>query len=165
MHGGHGAVVPGVEQGTHGAAAHGTSWLFGVLSFRTLVAAATFFGLVGLTMRSTGATPMTTFLAAAGAGVAAMYGVFALMKLLYGMRSEGTVRVRRAVGAEGNVYVPIPGHRGGAGKIQLNLQNRTMEYSAVTAGDPLPTGARIVVVDLVDSDCVEVRAVAEPERN
>ena len=116
-------------------------------------------------MQSTGATPLTTILSAIAAGVAAMYAVFGIMKLLYGMRSEGTVRMRRAVGAEGNVYVPIPGQRAGTGKIQLNLQNRTMEYLAVTAGDPLPTGARIVVVDLIDSDCVEVRPVVEPERN
>ena len=33
---------------------HGSSWLFAVISFRTLVAAATFFGLVGLAAQSAG---------------------------------------------------------------------------------------------------------------
>ena len=54
--------------------------------------------------------------------------------------AEGTVRINRALGAEATVYLRIPGNRQGAGKIQINLQNRTMEYLAVTLGDAIPTG-------------------------
>ena len=85
-----------------------------------------------------------------------MYAVHWLMKTLFRMRSEGTARIEYSVGKAGAVYLRIPGNRAGTGKITLNLQNRTMEYQAVTSGEALPTGANIVVVAVVGPDTVEV---------
>ena len=48
---------------------------------------------------------------------------------------------------------PIPW--GGAGKVQVSVLSRTVEYKA-TAKEALPTGAKIVVVAIVGSDTVEV---------
>src|SRR5262245_28311758 len=58
--------------GDHGEHEHDSSWFVGVLSFRTLVAAVTFFGLVGkvgLASEFTGPATMTLALAA---GVSSM---------------------------------------------------------------------------------------------
>src|SRR5688500_4375150 len=41
-----------VHDGDVHDAHHGSSWFFGVVTFRTVVAALTFFGLTGLTMRA-----------------------------------------------------------------------------------------------------------------
>lgn len=136
-----------------------TSHVFGVLSFRTIVAAITFFGLTGLAMSSSGARAELTFVVALAAGVAAMYGVWWLMQLLVRLKSDGTARVERAIGKTGTVYLRIPGARAGQGKVTVNLQNRTVEYRAVTDRDELPTGASIVVTAVVDADTVEVQAV------
>jgi hypothetical protein len=144
---------------------HGSGWLFGILSFRTLVAAVAFFGLAGMTADSARASTATSLLVALAAGAGAMFGVYGIMRGLYGLRAEGTARVIRAVGSPASVYVRIPAQRGGAGKIQINLQNRTMEYEAVTSGAEIPSGARVVVVDIVAPDTVEVRPISEPERN
>jgi hypothetical protein len=62
----------------------------------------------------------------------------------------------RTVGQCGTVYLPIPGQKSGRGKVQINLQNRTMEYPAVTAQDSLPTGSKVVVVGVIGSDTIEV---------
>jgi hypothetical protein len=153
------------------AAGHGSSSLFAVISFRTVVAAMAFFGLAGLAADAglateDGKAPMVPVLAiAVAAGLGAMYGVYWMMQLLYRLKSEGTVRVEHAVGLRGTVYLRVPAERSGIGKIQLNLQNRTMEYAAVTAGPEIPTGATVVVVNLVAPDTLEVRGVPEPERN
>ena len=56
------------------------------------------------------------------------------------------------------MYLRIPGAKAGAGKVHLMLQNRTVEYQAVTAGAELPTGAPVKVVAVVNSDTVEVEA-------
>lgn len=135
----------------HGQETHHSSWLFAMISFRTLVAAMTFFGLAGLAASSAGASTPTVVGVALAAGWAAMYGVYRLMQLLGHLRAEGTVRVERALGQIGSVYLRIPGHRSGCGKIHLNLQNRTMEYSAVTDDDEIPTGATVEVVEVVDT--------------
>jgi hypothetical protein len=70
------------------------------------------------------------------------------------------------VGKHGTVYVTIPADESGAGKIQLNLQNRTMEYLAMTSGHALSPGAKVVVTDVITADTVQVEPVLEAvERN
>lgn len=142
---------------------HGSTWLFGVITFRTVVAALTFFGLIGMATTSAELAPVPSFTLALLAGLAAMFGVHFAMQQLYRLRSEGTVRIDRAVGQVGTVYIPIPGQRQGAGKIQINLQNQTVELQASTAGDQLPTGARVIVRALVGTESVEVERAPAPE--
>ena len=151
------AAHAGHGDGGHADHPHGSTWTFGVISFRTVVAAMTFFGLAGMATQSSGATPMTTFLVAVGAGLVAMYAVYWLMRCLYTLKSEGTARIERALGLPATVYLTVPPQKSGNGKIHVNLQNRTMEYLAVTAGDSLPSGAKVVVVDIISHDTVEVR--------
>ena len=152
------AEMHGAEHSGHDAAHHGSTWLFGVLSFRTIVAALAFFGLAGLAAQSAEATTSTALLVAVAAGAAAMFAVYGMMRGLRELRAEGTVRIHRAPGQHGAVYLRIPGNQSGSGKIQLNLQNRTMEYLAVTSGPELPTGTRVVVVGVVNPTTLEVQA-------
>ena len=63
------------------------------------------------------------------------------------------------MGQQATVYLHIPAQQKGAGKIQINLQNRTMEYLATTAGDAIPSGATVVVTEVLGSDTVQVEAV------
>jgi hypothetical protein len=138
---------------------HGATWLFGVLTFRTVVAAVTFFGLAGLAANANHLPAESTLVLALAAGAAAMYGVHWIMRSMSQLRSDGTARIERAVGRAGSVYLRIPGNRTGVGKATVNLGDRTIECQAVTAGDALPTGARIVVTAVVNGDTVEVKAV------
>ena len=152
------AGMHGAEHSGHDAAHHGSTWLFGVLSFRTIVAALAFFGLAGLAAQAAEANTSTALLVAVAAGAAAMFAVYGMMRGLQELRAEGTVRIHRAQGQHGTVYLRIPGNQSGSGKIQLNLQNRTMEYLAVTSGPELPTGTRVVVVAVVNPTTLEVQA-------
>lgn len=159
MHADADVVAAGGHTDAHGHAHsdHGSHWLFGVISFRTVVAALAFFGLAGGAAQSYGLTPAwLPLLIALAAGWSAMYAVHWIMRTLFRMRSEGTARIEYSVGKAGDVYLRIPANRSGSGKITLNLQNRTMEYQAVTSGEAIPTGANIVVVGVVGPDTVEV---------
>ena len=142
-----------------------SSWLFGVISFRTIVAALAFFGLAGLAARAAGLSLPLTLAVAIGAGLAAMYGVYFLFDSMKKLSAEGTVHIRQALGKHGTVYITIPAEESGAGKIQLNLQNRTMEYMALTAGQAIAPGAKVIVTDIVTSDTVAVEPVLETESN
>lgn len=138
-------------------AAHGSSWLFAVISFRTVIAAFAFFGLAGLAAQSADTGDINALAIAIAAGLAAMYGVYALMRSLASLRCEGTVRMQSAVGRQASVYLPIPAQNSGNGKIQINLQNRTMEYLATTLGEAIPSGATVVVTEIINSDTVRVQ--------
>lgn len=148
--------VDGHDSGGH----HGSTWLFSVVSFRTLVAAAAFFGLAGLASHAGNLPPATQFLIAAGVGLGAMYGTHWIVSQFGRLSEDGTVRINRAVGQEGTVYLSIPAANGGAGKVQIKVQDRLMEYEAVSDGDrPIPTGSRVVVVDIEAGNRLKVEPV------
>ena len=154
------------DMGTDTDAGHvGSSWLFGVISFRTVIAAMAFFGLAGLAADSADASPAATLLVAVAAGVAAMYGVYWMMRGLNSLSSEGTPRIGQALNRYGTVYTTIPANEGGSGKIQINVQNRTVEYLAMTSGEKLAPGAKIVVVDVITPTTVAVEPALEPKTN
>ena len=155
-----------VDMGSDIDAGHvGSSWLFGVISFRTMVAAMAFFGLAGLTAQSADASPALALLVALAAGAAAMYGVYWMMRGLNSLNSEGTPRISQALNRYGTVYTTIPAEKGGSGKIQINVQNRTMEYLAMTSGEKLAPGSKVVVVDVITPTTVAVEPALEPETN
>lgn len=143
--GAHGAESSGHDASGH----HGSSWLFAVVSFRTLVAAATFFGLVGLAAQSAAQPVGVQLLLATVAGLGAMYGVHWIVRSMGRLGEDGTVRIHQALGKEGTVYIPIPAAKAQAGKIQLKVQNRLVEYEAVTSGkEKLATGTKVRVVGI-----------------
>ena len=131
---------------------------FKVLTFRSVVAALVFFGLAGMAAESAELESPQPLVIALAAGAAAMYGVYWLMQMLAHLRSDGTERIQSAVGREAIVYLGIPAARSGLGKITLSMQNRSLEYDAVTAGEALATGSRAVVLKIVGPGTVEVAA-------
>ncbi|MDZ4858762.1 MAG: hypothetical protein SGI88_07240 [Candidatus Hydrogenedentes bacterium] len=139
------------------------SMFFKMLSFRAVVAAVTFFGWSGYTAHVGGLSTLFTFGIASGAGLLAMYVVAWVMRALASLHSEGNVEIDRAIGAEGRVYLSVPAQKNGVGKVHVNVQERTMEYAAVTAEDFLPTGSPIIVVGVVDEDTLEVRPLPRVE--
>jgi hypothetical protein len=135
----------------------GTHWFYEVLSLRTLSAALTFFGLTGKTMRAYGHPPWASFLWAVLAGVAAMYFVYWLFQQIFKLQHAGNENIRNAIGLPATVYVPIPGSHKGPGKVTFRLQNRIVEYQAVTEDETkLPTGEDVVIVGIVSPDTVRV---------
>lgn len=164
----HGDVAGDFDHGGHTAADHhvGSSWLFGVISFRTVIAALAFFGLGGLAADAAQMGPFGQLLVGGAAGLAAMYAVYFMVLSVGKLKAEGTPRIERTVGRHGTVYTTIPAEDVGTGKIQLNLQNRTMEYLAMTSGHELSPGAKIVVTDIITPTTVQVEPVLETaERN
>jgi hypothetical protein len=132
--------------------------LFAVVSFKTLVAAAAFFGITGFSTLKAGFPVTTTLVLSVVAGTLAMYGMYWLLGLITRFDSEGNEQIVNAVGQSATVYVPIPATGRGAGKVQLSMQNRIVEYQAVTdANEVLKTGESVVVVGIKSDDTVEVR--------
>ena len=151
------------DAGGHGhGGVHGAAEGLNLLSVRALSAGVAFFGLGGLVGMATPLRLLAAMPLAIVGGIAAMYGTAVAMRWMLGFEDDGTVSIDGAVGATGTVYLTIPGERRGAGKVTLTLQNRIVELQAVTSDAPLPTGAAIMVVEVVGPDTVHV--VADPTR-
>jgi hypothetical protein len=136
----------------HNGAAEGLN----LLSVRALSAGLGFFGVGGMAGLATGLGLVAALPLGIGLGFAAMIGTALITRWMLSMEDDGSVSIHGAVGSTGTVYLPIPGDRAGTGKVLLTLQNRTVEYQAVTSQGPLPTGASILVVDVVGPDTVDV---------
>jgi hypothetical protein len=142
----------------HGGADHDSdgNWFLGLLTFRAISAAIAFFGLGGVTAAYYGLPDSAQLATATLSGIAALYLVASLMKMLYRLRADGTVRIKNAVGQTGTVYLRVPAQKAGPGKVTLNLQNRTVELEAFTAAGELPTGTPVRVVAVLGPGSVEV---------
>jgi hypothetical protein len=148
----------GGDHDTDADADHDSSFFFGLLGIRTVASALTFFGLGGLSADYYGASEPVTISVAVASAVAAFFAVALIVRSLGRLKADGTVRIERAIGCTGSVYLRIPGSKTGTGKVQLSVQRRTVELQAVTAGPELPTGVAVRVVAVVNSDTVEVEA-------
>lgn len=149
------------HDGHHASHAHDSSWLFGIISFRTLVAAGAFFGLGGLAASSANWSWLLQLGTASVCGAVAMFAVHGLMKMLNKLGDDATVRIHKALGQEATVYVPIAARKERAGKVQIKMANRIMEYEAITEGEKLATGSRVRVV-AIRGNMLEVEPVAQP---
>ena len=155
-HAGHGAGHVDHAAGSHAS----TVGVFKVVSFRTLIAALTFFGLSGLAAQAADYPPVYALLIATACGLGAMYGVYWLMRAISSLRADGTVHIGQAVGRRAMVYLKIPARQSGCGKIHVNVQNRTMEYLAMSAADAIPGGAAVVVLKVLGPETVLVAPLA-----
>jgi hypothetical protein len=156
--GGHDHGHPGWLETADADAGHpGAHWFYEIISIRTIGAALTFFGLAGKTALAWGYTTTGSTVLASVVGLGAMYAVYWMFKQVYRFQHSGTENIRNAIGAPAVVYVPIPGKRAGAGKVTFKMQNRIVEYQAVTDDDSrLATGDEVIVVAIENSDTVRV---------
>lgn len=144
----------------HGLDAHDggevhTADALDLFSIRSISAGLCFFGLTGLAVGEWGLPSALALPGALLAGVLAAALVALAMRAMKRMETDGAVRPEGAVGRPATVYLSIPGQLAAPGKVHLFLQGRTVEMKAVSR-DPLPTGASVVVVDVVSPDTLEV---------
>jgi hypothetical protein len=155
-----GLVHDGIDAAHHGDVGHdltsGASEGLNLLSVRALSAGLGFFGVGGMAGLSTGFGLLAALPLGITLGMAAMIGTAMITRWMLTLEDDGSVSIDGAVGSTGTVYLAIPGERKGAGKVLLTLQNRTVEYQAVTSRGALPTGASVLVVDVVGPDTVDV---------
>jgi hypothetical protein len=134
---------------------HNDGWFVGIITFRSIVAAVTVFGLIGMATAQQ-YDALQSLALATGAGLVTLYAVGWSFKKLYQVRSDGTVRLQQALGQPGTVYLAIPAARTGAGKVTVQVGGRTMEYRAMTDGPALPTNSTVVVTEILNEQTIAV---------
>lgn len=73
------------------------------------------------------------------------------------MQESGNIDVyKQAADCRGKVYLTIPAHRSGSGKVQITINDAIREYNALTDGPELKTGAQIRVVEAINASTLLV---------
>lgn len=135
-----------------------------LLSVRSIAAAATLFGAVGLALESVGLPMLISTPVAILGGLAAAVGTAWITRQMLRLESDGSLQLENAVGQPGTVYLPVPARRQGFGMVQFPLQGRTVELRAIADEEALiPTGAAVIVTSVVDAQTVEVMPTSRIE--
>jgi len=132
---------------------------FKLLSLQGITSFALMFGLVGLAMmRQSGRNAIWALVAATVAGSATfwlMQWIFNKAKVL---QSSGNIKMKNAVGKEGDVYLTIHPH--GTGKVRVSIQNHLKVWNATTdSNHEIKTGERVRVTGVVSGTVLVVEKV------
>lgn len=132
----------------------------GLLTFRNFVNFFLGFGWTSVLLHGQIKSDAALMIVAALVGIGLVAIVMLLFKWVSGMQQSGNIDVyKSAVDCVGKVYLTIPGHRAGEGKVQISINNSVREYNAVTDGETLPTGKDIRVVEVISGNSLLVDEV------
>ncbi len=135
----------------------GADLSFKVLSLQGITTFVMMFGLVGLAMRNDEhAAPTLALLVATGAGAASTWVIGRIFVFFARLQSTGTLDMRGAVGATGQVYLTLGPNR--PGKVNITVGNRLLTLEGITEGaETLETGTPVRVTRVVSDTtvCVE----------
>lgn len=129
---------------------------FKVLSLQGLSAFFLMFGLTGLMcQRAFGWSTAPSLAGAATAGLLTLATLRAIYRAFHRLQSDGTLRIERALGAEGSVYLSITPDK--PGKVTIVVDGRQITRDAIVeTGETLVTGTAIVVSRIHDDGTLAV---------
>lgn len=134
----------------------GTLQLFSVRSFINLLLGA---GWGGVCFASSIPRPVGLALTALATGVLFVVVFAFIYHQMRRLEHNGTFNIGDCVGEVADVYLRIPPHRTGQGKVQYSFQGSVQELPAVTEGDEIPSGAKVRVVEIIGSHTLLVARI------
>jgi len=129
---------------------------FHFVSIQGLTAFLMMFGWVGLAMVRDSMMPgWIAMLAGTAAGFFTVWILSQIFRFVGSLQSDGTARIRRALGSGGSVYLRIPAD--GTGQVQVEVDGRLRVCDAVSAKkQEIKTGEQITVVWVQDNGVLVV---------
>jgi membrane protein implicated in regulation of membrane protease activity len=121
-------------------------------------------GWVGLAIWSGLGSELISLVGALAAGMLAL--VFAAFVISWAMRmqDDGNLDIENAIESMATVYIPVPPLRSSVGRVTLTLQERFVEFDAVTdSAETLKTGEPVRVVGVQGGNTLVIEPVADGE--
>lgn len=147
-----------VDTDVDGDIADGDSIPFQFLSLKNIVAFFAVFGWSGIGFINAGLSSWLVILLAFICGFLMMVLMATLFYFMSKLAESGTLKMKNAVGKLGEVYLVIPGSRGGMGKVQLNVQGSLRTLDAITDDtDDIRTSSIIEVLNVIDDQILLVK--------
>lgn len=81
-------------------------------------------------------------------GLIFLFAFFFIIKQIKKLAEDNSFRFDATIGKNAEVYLTIPGKKGGKGKVLLSLNGSTRELSAITEGEEIPTGKLVKITGL-----------------
>ncbi len=81
-----------------------------------------------------------------------------VFKFILKLTESGNMNLKYAIGVSGEVYLTIPENKKKGGKVQVIFQSSLKELDAITYGNKIVTGTKVIVIG-VEEDCLVVKAL------
>lgn len=147
-----------VDTDIDGEISAGDSIPFQFISLKNIVAFFTVFGWSGIGFINIGLSSFKVILFATICGVLMMVLMATLFYFMSQLAESGTLKMNNAIGKLGEVYLVIPGKRGGMGKVQLNVQGSMRTLNAITDDEKtIPTSSIVQVLNVIDDHILLVK--------
>jgi hypothetical protein len=147
------------EVDSDGVSAYSGANLFGlnILTFRAVSAFLSIGSWTILALNMMEVDVLYSTLVGIGAGCLAAFSVAWIMYKITALQTTGNLEIKYVLGKSGEVYLTIPKAKSGSGKVSVYLEDRYVEFEAVTEGDvPLPTGTSIKVTGMIGENMLIV---------
>lgn len=136
-----------------------TGIAFQFFTLKNLIVFFTIFGWTGIASVESGVSELAAVVIAVVAGLATMALMAALMYFMAKANADGTLRINKAIGETGQVYLPIGSQRRGVGQVQIKVQGALRTLDAMTDDEAdIPTGNFIRVQSIVNNSILLVTA-------
>lgn len=134
---------------------HGISFQF--LTLKNMVGFFTIFSWTGIACIDAGfSQPVTLFISTA-AGLGMMTIMAGMFYMISKAGANGTMRMEKAIGVVGEVYLTIPSKRSSLGKVQIKVMGSLRTLDAMTDLDhDIPTGKLITVSKIINDNILLV---------
>lgn len=132
---------------------------FQLFSFRNLINFLLGFGWAGLSLYNSIANSTLLIFAALIVGCLFVYMFFLVISQLMKLSENGSFKIAATLNKNAEVYLTIPGHKNGKGKILISVNGSVRELDAITEGDTIPTSTIVKVVKVENDKLLVVEAI------
>ena len=131
-----------------------------IFSIRGILSMLCITGWVAVALLETSLPSGVSIAIAIACGVATLIGMAYLMRAVNKLQSSGNIDIGNCIGKIGEVYIPVPAAGEGSGKINLTVQEKFCEFTAITtSSDQLKTGSYVRVVAVNEAGVLVVEPI------
>lgn len=98
-------------------------------------------------------------LISAAVGLAFVWLFFFIIKQITKLAEDNTFKLEDALQKSGTVYLSIPGHKEGPGKISISVKGSQKELSAISLSERIETGASVRVIGIEGGNLLIVEKI------
>lgn len=131
---------------------------FQLFSLRNLINFLLGFSWTGISFYTTVSSKLFLIVFSILVGFLFVYLFFIIIKQVQKLAEDNSFRIENTIGKTAEVYLPIPAHKSGKGKVMISVHGAFHELDAMTANDRIPSNA-IVRVLAVDTNILIVETI------
>lgn len=138
---------------------HGTDAPFQLFSLRNLINFLLGFSWTGISFFKTVSSPAVLIGLSLFMGLVFVLVFFLIIKQVQKLGEDNSFKLTNTINKSAEVYLTIPGHKSGKGKVMISVNGAFHELQAMTENDPIPTGAVVKVVKIINNNILIVEPI------